>query len=167
MALACNSPKALLFAATTHIFLWMSFVALAQDCDCSSFTGTCTASVKLENQRLEFRTNTNQCAFISFSINGDPGSITIKGGSGETDYLRTSRKVPALDVDGCSICNQRAVTRRANEAQIAFDRCMNQWKQLQEHAITVLKSGVRCYSCVEAMEAKGAECKQMFSELPN
>jgi hypothetical protein len=74
------------------------------DCDCQKQMGSCTANVSLQGNWLKFTATTRQCAMITYSVNGNPSEITIKGGKGEIDYLRTSTSIPATSVDSCTIC---------------------------------------------------------------
>jgi hypothetical protein len=69
-----------LFSAS--LLLLASFVppAAAQQCDCSRHIGQCSAHMTLRGQRLDFSASTRQCAQITYSVNGEPGSITIAGG---------------------------------------------------------------------------------------
>ncbi len=74
----------------------------AADCDCTQHLGACQASGRLDlsNQTLTFRAGTNQCAQITYSVDGEPGSITITGGTGSTDYLVTNPgRQPKLDLE--------------------------------------------------------------------
>ena len=86
--------------------------ATAQTCNCSQRVGECSAKMNLTGQTLSFTATTQQCARITYSINGDPGVITIRGGDGRTDYLVTNReRRPTLSVDSCEIC---ATTARSS-----------------------------------------------------
>ena len=87
--------------------------AQAQDCDCSHYSGQCTARMILRGQHLTFSASTTQCAQITYSANGEPSSITISGGAGSTDYLITDHnRRPTLSVDSCSICQMAGAARR-------------------------------------------------------
>ena len=89
------------FLATLFI---LNTVAHAQSCDCSTRTGSCSSTARLEGQRLYFSATTQQCAQVIYSLDGEPSSITITGGAGDLEYLRTRTGDPRVSVQSCSIC---------------------------------------------------------------
>lgn len=81
--------------------------APSAECDCSQRAGNCKATGKIDvaEQSINFRSGTDQCIQITYSVDGEPSSVTIRGGSGAVDYLITNRsKRPRLDIDSCTIC---------------------------------------------------------------
>jgi hypothetical protein len=91
----------------TAAILAVSISAAYAECDCSQHTGTCqaTGTLDLAKQLLTFKTSTTACAQVTYSVNGDPSSVTVSGGAGSTDYLVTNPGHNAsIAIDSCSIC---------------------------------------------------------------
>lgn len=72
-------------------------------CDCSVKKGPCLANASIRGNFIVFKAGTQQCAQITYSVEGDPDSITIKGGSGSIDLMSTKPN-PHVDVDSCTVC---------------------------------------------------------------
>jgi len=119
--------------STLFAFLMLPFWAASAwgaDCDCSQFSGSCRASGSIAGQTLTIRSSANQCSMVTFSINGEPGTLTVSGGSGSTSYLATSLRQPQLSIHSCSVCtdNSRVEKWRAEVRSFAECnlRCINE-----------------------------------------
>jgi len=88
------------------LMVWICFKAGAQECDCNRHIGVCqaTGSLDLQREKLSIRANTDQCAQVIYYVDEQPGSMTITGGFGATDFFRTNNRNHVLSVDSCSIC---------------------------------------------------------------
>ena len=86
---------------------WMVSRADAQECDCNRHIGVCqaTGNLDLQQEKLSIRANTNQCAQVIYYVDEQPGSMTVTGGFGVTDFFRTNNRNHVLSVDSCSICS--------------------------------------------------------------
>ena len=138
--------------------------ANAAECNCSTFTGSCTASASLTGQILEFRSSSAQCSMITYSVNGHPSAITIRGGSGSTDYLRTSTTRPQLSVDSCSICASGAATSNAG----LLDQCGKQCIARMVGGFNACQPGPTRVACLtqhkQTNDACLTACEQRYPE---
>jgi hypothetical protein len=97
--------RILLQAALFVLLLSIGSQAYAAECDCSTHIGSCSASGKFSGEHLLFSANTNKCAQITYSVDGQPGSITVTDGVGMMDYFKTNKSSQhQLSVDSCSVC---------------------------------------------------------------
>lgn len=79
--------------------------AQAAECDCSSYSGSCSATGKFVGERLNFTSSSLKCSQIQYYVDGEPGSITITGGRGSMNFFKTNKSAKhQLSVDSCSIC---------------------------------------------------------------
>ncbi len=54
---------------------------------------------------LNFTSSSPKCSQIIYDVDGQPGSITVTGGSGSMDYFKTNRSERhQLSIGSCSIC---------------------------------------------------------------
>ncbi len=93
-------------ALAAGLLVW-SQAGFAAECDCAQHVGSCSATgtLDLTHQVINFRAATQECAQITYTINGEPSSVTIKGGEGAADYLVTNPNAhPQLAVESCSVC---------------------------------------------------------------
>lgn len=130
-------------AILLFVLVWPAS-AFATACDCSRKTGSCAASGSIVGQTLIIRTGTRQCAMVTFSINGDPGSLTIAGGEGSTSYLATSSRRPVLTIDGCSVCGDDAGLRQRRDEQLRFHQCNLRCVDRVEAAIPGCRGDFNC-----------------------
>ena len=49
----------------------------ATPCDCSKTEGSCQATSNYQNGSLVIRSNTTQCSFVVYTINGNPSVSTV------------------------------------------------------------------------------------------
>lgn len=79
--------------------------AMADGCNCSRHVAACSAQGNLDGETLTLRADTNQCAQITYDINGDPDSMTIRGGVGtNTIPILNPGRRRDLHVNSCDVC---------------------------------------------------------------
>jgi hypothetical protein len=73
-------------------------------CDCSRILGQCQSTVSFRPKSVTIKSNTNQCSWVQFSVNGDPHTSTFKGGSNSEEWLGSPPRQGQVSVDSCRIC---------------------------------------------------------------
>lgn len=95
-------------------------------CNCSIKKGSCSATASFSTNSVLVKSSSNQCSQIIYSLNGDPGSITIKGGQGSIEWLGQSR--PSVSIDSCSICASTDEGRNDQSDQDELDAILTRAK---------------------------------------
>ena len=64
----------------------------------------CTATAEVTNGHAIFHVDAKECAKVVYTVGGELTSITIKAGSGGSDYLFSYYENPKVDVISCTAC---------------------------------------------------------------
>jgi hypothetical protein len=92
--------KKLLLTVGAFLFL---IPAASADCDCNTVAGRCQANVTLTGNTLEISASANQCAWVTFHVNGTPQSSTFNGGRLDQEWRGA---MPGrVDSVVCRICS--------------------------------------------------------------
>jgi hypothetical protein len=73
-------------------------------CDCSRILGQCQGTVTFRPKSVTIKSNTSQCSWVQFSVNGDPHTSTFTGGSNSEEWLASPPRQGQVSVDSCRIC---------------------------------------------------------------
>ena len=64
----------------------------------------CTATAEVTNGHAIFHVDAKECVKVVYTVGGELTSITIKAGSGGSDYLFSYYENPKVDVVSCTVC---------------------------------------------------------------
>jgi len=143
--------------------LTLSSAAFADECDCSRHLGACTATATLEapEQRIGFQGSSSQCEQIIYSLDGQPSSVTIRGGSGSADYLVTNPDAShSVSVDSCSVCAEPAASPSPpnKRVEIIDKACGNACSATYYSAVPQCELGDGYRECVQRAMAQEKQC---------
>lgn len=79
--------------------------AAATTCDCSQKLASCNAKYSYDGASISFTVGTNQCAEITYDVDGDPSAVTVTDGIGTVPYTPSvPGRRPAIAINSCSVC---------------------------------------------------------------
>lgn len=73
------------------------------DCDCNKIEGQCTARVTSKGNWITVMSSSFKCSWVSYRINGWPGSTTFKGGF-RNEPLVGQTAIQTLEIEFCKVC---------------------------------------------------------------
>lgn len=85
-----------------------SALAGAEDvsiCDCKRRLGLCQAEAGYDGVRLSFRSQTDQCVRIAFTLRGENAAITIRNGEGSAAMASPAGERGDVRIEGCFVCD--------------------------------------------------------------
>ncbi len=103
---------ALILATLTTIFAFP--VSASTGCDCSQLLEQCGADVKRAGSEIQIRTNTRQCAQVTwYTDNVAHDTIVVNGKTNKPAKLKSSKTF--LSVGSCNICANAQPASAKNE----------------------------------------------------
>ena len=139
-----NLPFSTLFALFVS---GASAPAQVSKCDCREITGSCTASIQLDQNKslATVRSSASQCARVVFYVDGTPGSTLFNGGKSVENITiyHKNRKV-SVAIQSCQVCAYRgdSPARRDNsdDDDASGSRMDGNWRDMAGYVFS-LQSG--------------------------
>jgi len=102
----------LLKTLLTFVVSLIATHAAATPCDCSRTEGSCQATSSYQNGSLLIRSNTTQCSFVVYTINGNPTISTVIDGEADSGWIGAG--IPNVTIRSCDVCkDNRGLTSQS------------------------------------------------------
>ncbi len=106
-------------------------IALATTpCNCSKRLGSCLATPVFLDGKPMIKTDTIQCSYVTYTINGNPASTTVIDRLSGVSWLGSG--MPSLQIDSCEVCSDKRFPEGSSSTASPSDSYLRQ--RLEEQA---------------------------------